>query len=351
VNNFAEKERFAPLPGLTHARHAFDRLVFVKLLNRALNPKCREDTPMHERKLFTIFGGTGFLGSRVVRHLLTAGHRVRVAARHPGSQPALLQSDRAEAVRADLFEPETLLAALNGADGAVNATSLYIEKGSLTYHAVHVEAAARLASLANWAGVLRFVQLSGIGSNPDTENSYVRARGHGETAVQSALPEATIIRPAVMFGDGDALLGTIRAVARSPAYPLFGAGDVRLQPAWAQDVARAIGKLLEADTGAPCYELAGADTLTYRELVETVARASGLRTLTVPVPFVIWKCLANIAERLSGAPLTRAQVALMQIDNVASGALPGFADLGITPRGVTDYLHEWQESSIATSER
>ncbi|MEQ3708803.1 hypothetical protein [Tateyamaria sp.] len=125
---------------------------------------------------------------------------------------------------------------------------------------------------------------------------------------------------------------------------------MRLQPAWAQDVARAIRKLLEADTGAPCYELAGADTLTYRELVETVARASGLRTITVPVPFVIWKCLANIAERLSGAPLTRAQVALMQIDNVASGALPGFADLGITPKGVTDYLHEWQESSIATSE-
>ncbi|KKM00005.1 hypothetical protein LCGC14_1808720, partial [marine sediment metagenome] len=92
-------------------------------------------------------------------------------------------------------------------------------------------------------------------------------------------------------------------------------------------------------------------TLTYRELVETVDRSSGLRTLPVPVPFVIWKCLRDIAERLSGAPLTRAQVALMQIDNVASGALPGFADLGITPKGVTDYLHEWQEDSIATSER
>lgn len=301
---------------------------------------------MRERKLFTVFGGTGFLGSRVVRHLLAAGHRVRVAARRPDSKPVLLQSDRAEAVRADLFEPETLSVALNGVDGVVNATSLYVERGDLNYHAVHVEAAARLASLANWAGVRRFVQLSGIGANPDAENSYICARGQGETAVQAASPAATIIRPAVMFGDGDALLGTIRAVARSPIYPLFGAGDMRLQPAWAKDVARAIGKLLESDTDARCYELAGADTLTYRELVETVARASGQRTCPVPVPFAIWTPLATIAEQLPTAPLSRAQVALMQIDNVASGALPGLADLDITAKGLMTYVHERGKQNV-----
>ncbi|UOA21321.1 NAD(P)H azoreductase (plasmid) [Sulfitobacter indolifex] len=303
-------------------------------------------------KLITVFGGTGFLGSRVVRHLLRDGHRVRIAARHPTSDPELSDSGRAETARADLFKPKTLSAALNGADGVVNATSLYVEKGDLTYHAVHVDAAARLATLANRAGIRSFVQLSGIGSDPDAENSYIRARGRGETAVQAALPSATVIRPAVMFGDSDALLGTIQAVARSlPVYPLFGAGGTLLQPAWAQDVARAIGKLLVSDSGAPCYELVGADTLTYCELVEEVARASGLRTHPIPVPFPIWKRLATIAERLPGAPLTRAQVALMQIDNVASGALPGLADLSITPKGIIGYLHERQESNCQTSKR
>lgn len=152
-----------------------------------------------ERKLFTVFGGTGFLGSRVVRRLLESGHRVRVAARDPHSIPALLQSDRAEATHADLLEPETLAAALNDVDGVVNATSLYVEKGDLTYHAVHVEAAARLASLTDQTGIARFVQLSGIGSDPEADVNYIRARGRGEIAVQAALPSATIIRPAVMF--------------------------------------------------------------------------------------------------------------------------------------------------------
>jgi NADH dehydrogenase len=296
---------------------------------------------MPQSKLFTVFGGTGFLGRRVVRHLLGAGHRVRIAARHPERELAFLQNDRAEPVRADLFEPETLSAALKNADGAVNATSLYIEKGDLTYHAVHVEAAERLASLARHAGLRRFVQLSGIGSDPEAENSYIRARGEGERVVKAAFPDATIIRPAVMFGRDDALLSTIGSIARRlPIYPLFGAGDTKLQPAWVQDVAKAIATLLEAKTSAACYELAGAETLTYRQLVETVARASGERTRPVPVPFMVWTPLASIAERLPGAPLSRAQVALMQIDNVASKTLPGLADLGIRATGVSDYLQE-----------
>lgn len=193
----------------------------------------------------------------------------------------------------------------------------------------------RLAALAGEAVTRRFVQLSGIGSDPDADDSYIRARGQGEAAVRAALPGATIIRPAVMFGDGDALLdallSVIRATARRlPVYPLFGTSRTRLQPAWVEDVVQAIARLLDADTSAFCYELAGADSLTYRELVETVAQASGLRSRPVPVPFAIWKPLAAIAEWLPGAPLTRVQVALMQTDNVAPGTLTNpFHPIGV----------------------
>ena len=294
---------------------------------------------MHQELLITVFGGTGFLGSRIVERLLAAGHRVRIAARHPEQKPALLRSGRVEAHRADLFDPDTLTAALEGADGAVNATSLYVERGDLTYESVHVEAAARLAALAKQAGVRALVQLSGIGSDPSADDSYIRSRGQGEEAIRAAYPSATIVRSAVMFGRDDALLSAIRTTARRlPFYPLFGSGKTRLQPAWVKDVANAIVRVLEADARAACYELAGSDITTYRRLVECVAQASGLRTHPVPVPFAVWQPLAAIAERLPGSPLTRAQIALMQNDNVASGTLPGMASLGITPRGVIDYV-------------
>ena len=137
--------------------------------------------PTESNRLFTVFGGTGFVGRRVVRQLLQRGHRVRIAARHPRRRGELLLSDRAEPIEADVFEPETLNAALQGADGAVNAISLYVERGDLTFRAVHVEGARRVARLAGQTGVRRLVHISGLGSDPGASDTYIRARGEGRS--------------------------------------------------------------------------------------------------------------------------------------------------------------------------
>ncbi len=243
--------------------------------------------------------------------------------------PDLLRHDRAEACYADLFEPDSLRRTLKGADGAVNATSLYVEQGDLTYHSIHVEAAARLAQLARQAGTLGFVQLSGIGSDPEVDDSYIRARGQGEKAVRANHEDATLVRPAVMFGKNDALLSAIQSILRqSPVYPLCGSGETLMQPAYVEDVANAISQALEVDSGAKTYELGGADIVTYRELVDCTAQQLGRPARTLSVPFALWRPLASIAEKLPGSSLTRAQVALMQIDNVVSSDLPGMASLG-----------------------
>jgi uncharacterized protein YbjT (DUF2867 family) len=81
----------------------------------------------------------------------------------------------------------------------VNAISLYVEHGSETFHSVHVEAAARIASVARRVGAKRLVHLSGIGADTASPSTYIRSRGEGEVAVQAAFPGAVIIRPAVLF--------------------------------------------------------------------------------------------------------------------------------------------------------
>jgi uncharacterized protein YbjT (DUF2867 family) len=174
------------------------------------------------RKLITVFGGTGFLGHRIVRHLLEHGFDVRTAARHPermGSRP-----DRAlETMKADIRDETTVAAALFGAYGAVNTVSLYFERGRATFEAVHVEAAARVARLARESGVERLIHVSGIGADPTSSVSYIAARGRGEIAVQRAFPGAILIRPAVMCGPDDAFLTTVvRLLRHLPIYPMFG---------------------------------------------------------------------------------------------------------------------------------
>ena len=284
----------------------------------------------------TVFGGTGFVGRRVVRRLSESGATVRIASRHAGRA----EGNNVERIAADARDERSVEAAVMDADGVVNAISLYVEHGRDTFHAVHVEAAARIARVARRAGTKRFVHLSGIGADVASSSRYIRNRGEGEAAVQAAFPGPVIIRPAVMFAPDDAFLTTILRLLRTlPAYPLFGDGRTRLQPVYVGDVAAAIAQVLrQTQTPYPIYELAGPRVYSYEELLRTIARTAGLRPRLVRIPFAFWDAAAGIAAFLPQPPLTRNQVELMQINTTASDSRPGFRVLGISPRSLEEEL-------------
>jgi uncharacterized protein YbjT (DUF2867 family) len=291
----------------------------------------------------TVFGGTGFVGRRVVRYLCESGATVRVASRHPGG----VEGDAVKQIVADAYDERSVEAAVAGADGVVNAISLYVEHGSETFHSAHVETAARIASIARRVGAKRLVHLSGIGADAASPSPYVRSRGEGEAAVQVAFPGAVIIRPAVMFASDDGFLTTIlRLVRILPVYPIFGDGRTRLQPVYADDVAAAITQVLrQSKKPYPIYELAGPRVYSYEELLRTVARTVGSRTVLLRMPFAMWDALGSVAEILPQPPLTRNQVDLMRIDTTASDNLPGFRALGISPRSLEEELEAMLEPS------
>jgi uncharacterized protein YbjT (DUF2867 family) len=284
----------------------------------------------------TVFGGTGFVGRRIARHLRGSGTTVRIASRHPKRG----EGDSLEQIAADAHDERSVEAAVVGADGVINAISLYVEHGSDTFHSVHVEAAARIARAARRGGSKRFVHLSGIGADAGSPSPYIRSRGEGEAAVQTAFPGAVIIRPAVMFAPDDAFLTTILRLLRSlPAYPMFGDGRTRLQPAYADDVAAAIAEVVrQSKKPSPIYELAGPRVYSYEELLRTIARNAGVRPVLMRMPFAFWDAVAGLAEILPQPPLTRNQVELMKIDTTASENLPGFRALEISPRTLEEEL-------------
>jgi uncharacterized protein YbjT (DUF2867 family) len=295
-------------------------------------------------RVVTVFGGTGFLGRRVVRQLRRHGYAVRVASRHPDRTPwPFSASDRQPVpVEADIHDEQSVAKAVFGAFGVVNAVSLYVERGSETFHSVHVAAAQRVAAQAQRAGVERLVHVSGIGADAASPSLYIRSRGEGEAAVRRAFAGATLIRPAVMFGADDAFLTTIiRLMHRFPVFPMFGRGQTRLQPAHVEDVADAIARLIDRDqTQGRTFECGGPEVYSYEDLLRVVAREAGLKPRLVPVPFAAWHVLAWMAEMLPSPPVTGNQVELMEHDNVPSPNMPGFAELEISPHAVDDILRE-----------
>jgi NADH dehydrogenase len=290
-------------------------------------------------QIVTVFGGTGFLGRRIVRDLRDQGFGVRIASRHA---ERVGEGSAQESIRADINIDDDVVAAVGGAYAAINAVSLYRERRSETFDAVHVKGAERLARQAQRAGVERLVHVSGIGADPRSKSAYIRSRGEGELAVRAAFPSATIVRPAVIFGPDDTFLNTlVTLLKRLPAYPLFGRGLTRLQPVHAGDVAEAIARTLQPDAPHPMtYELGGPQVYTYKEIIKLIADRLHKRRVFFPVVFSIWHALATIAERVPGAPLSRNQVELMETDTVVAKGMPGFDALGISPKPIEPTLEE-----------
>src|SRR5258707_2927509 len=195
----------------------------------------------------TVFGGTGFLGRRIVRHLRSCGFPVRIASRHPDRGHRLFGPDdpQLQSVGTNIHDERSVADALAGAYGAVNAVSLYVEHGQETFDSVHVESAQRVAAQADRAGVERVAHVSGIGADSVSQSLYIQKRGEGELAVRAAFADALLIRPAVMFGPDDAFLPTPPRVSpHLPIYPMFGRGLTRLQPAYVENVGEAIARAL-----------------------------------------------------------------------------------------------------------
>jgi uncharacterized protein YbjT (DUF2867 family) len=287
--------------------------------------------------MVVVFGGAGFLGRRLVHRLTTEGLTVRVAARHPEPARIELRSmgfDRVTIVPADVRDQASVAAAIAGADAVVNTVSAYVEKGGVTFEAVHVRGAETVAREAIAAGITRLVLVSGIGADPDSSSPYIRARGRGELMVQRVFPGATIVRPGAMFGPGDALFGTLAELARLlPILPLIGSGHTRLQPVFVEDVAEAVANILtDPGTVGRTYELAGPGVYTLRDLVRMTLHLMGKRRLLMPVPFAVAEIQARLFELLPNPPLTTGQVDLLKADNVASGTLPGLRELNIEPK-------------------
>ncbi|MBA5777539.1 complex I NDUFA9 subunit family protein [Stappia sp. F7233] len=293
-------------------------------------------------KHITVFGGTGFLGRRIVAQMLKRDFTVTVAARHPRrDDPSLSPKAGMRFAKVDIRDQKAVEDAIRGAYGVVNAVSLYVERGDLTFRSIHVEGAQGLAKSARRAGVDRLVHISGIGTERGSPSAYVRARAEGEEAVRDAFPRAALIRPSVMFGEADAFLNTLFSLTKwLPMIPLFGNGETRLQPVYAGDVAQAVAEVMASPAGPePVYELGGPDVLTYRDILREVLQCTGRRRLLLPVPMTIWDMLAAAVSVLPSPPITEGQVALMKADNVARARYPGFEELGIRPKSLASFMN------------
>ena len=291
-------------------------------------------------RLVTVFGGSGFLGRYVVKRLAKQGWRVRVAVRRPqeaGFLRPMGDVGQVVIVQANVRHRGSVQAAVEGADVVINLVGILSETGSQSFHMVQAEGAKRVAEAAKAAGVARFVQMSAIGADPQSDADYARTKAMGETAVKDAFPGAAIVRASLIFGPEDKFFNRFANMARYvPVLPLIGGGETKFQPVYVGDVADAIVALAEGKV-APAvtpFELGGPTVYSFRDLMALILKVTERKAALVPVPWFIARLNAAAIGWLPGAPITSDQVKLLETDNVVAESAPGFEAFGIAPDSV-----------------
>jgi NADH dehydrogenase len=276
-----------------------------------------------QRGLATVFGGSGFVGRYVVRELAARGWRVRAAVRRPdlaGHLQPMGAVGQIHAVQANLRFPESVRAAVEGADVVINCVGILSGSGKQTFDAVHAAGARAVAKAAREAGARRLIHVSAIGADAKSSARYARSKAAGEAAVLAEFPGAVILRPSIVFGPEDEFFNRFAAMAQmSPLLPLIGGGKTRFQPVFVGDLATATANVAEG-RGQPgaVYEIGGPEVVSFKELLDRTQAWTRRGRGYLRLPFALAKLQALLTAPLPNSlrPVTLDQVRMLQTDNV-----------------------------------
>jgi NADH dehydrogenase len=276
-----------------------------------------------------VIGGTGFLGSAIVRELArrpaSADFRFTLPTRRRERARHLLVLPTANVVDADVHDPATLARLVQGQDAVINLVGVLKggegEPYGQGFARAHVELPQKIAAAAKAAGVRRVLHVSALKAAVDAPSGYLRSKAAGEAVLKDAGFDLTLFRPSVIFGPGDAFLTLFAQMARiAPVFPLAGA-NARFQPVWLEDVAAAVAdSLLRSESIGAAYDLCGPKQYSLRQLVSYAAAVSGHPRPVIGLPDFIGWLQAWAMEFIPNGPMTR--------DNIRSMRVPSVCDAG-----------------------
>ena len=293
-----------------------------------------------------ILGGTGFVGRHLCERLNRAGIRATVPTRRLRNAQAVQTLPLVQPLEADVHDAQALARLLPGHDAVVNLIAV-LHGSRQRFEQVHVELPRTLAQAMQASGVRRLVHVSALGASANGPSDYQATKAAGEALLQSAGLDLTILRPSVIFGAEDRFLNLFATLQkRFPIMPLAGA-QARLQPVWVGDVAQALLYCLQHPaTSGQIFECAGPEVFTLADLVRLAGRLSGHVRPVLPLPMALGHLQAALLQCLPGEPLlSRDNLRSLQVDNVASGKLPGLQALGITPQALEPLAARYLEQA------
>ena len=249
-----------------------------------------------------VLGATGYIGSRLVPHLLEHGHDVVAASSSPPRPDRFGWDDRVRAIRCDVTDP----AAVAEAVADVNAVVYLVHSLDRSDFSDRDRVAAEtVAAAVAESDVRHLVYLSGLVPQvPEAElSAHIASRLEVERILLGATDGAVALRAGVVIGAGSTSFEIIRQIATLfLVQPVPTWMHSSVQPVAASDVLRAVTDALADDGPRGAVDLGSPDVVAYPELLRVVGGEAGLSRARVPVPVAPTSLVGLGAALVTTAP-------------------------------------------------
>ncbi len=293
-------------------------------------------------KKVLILGGAGFVGKSIVKNLLDLGVRVVVISRFYNKlkfSKLFGQPGQLEIISANIFEQGILEKYIIDKFAVINLCGILFEREANDFEKIHAYLPSLISNICKNYHIPKLIHFSALGVSKNSSSLYARSKAYGESRVLKIYKNANILRPSIIYGEGDNFFGKFEKISKfSPFLPVIGP-NVKFQPVFVTDVARAVVKLLESNTTTKTiYELGGDKLYTFESLMNLMLKILNRRRFILKLNPKLMILPGYFFKFLPNPPFTSDQMKLLMKDNLVNLEMPSFKDLKIVTSDLEDVL-------------
>ena len=309
-----------------------------------------------------IFGGSGQIGSFLIRKLTKNNLRVTVVTRNIHQRGLKIKTQAnagyIDIVESNIFEEKKIEKLFKEADYCINLIGiLYEKKGGNTFKNIHSIFPSLIAKLCKKYNLEHFVHISALGVNEAIDSNYAISKLEGEKKILDNFPNSTILRPSIVFSNADNFSTQFMTLLnRLPIFPLYYSGKTKFMPIHCSDLTDIIYHIISNGSETKIIECVGPETLTFKEILEILLNLINKKRLLLPFPLAIAKLSAKVFQLLPKPLLTEDQLRLLKYDNIPSGKYKTNSEIGLPSKlyfkeEVKKYSFMWRDGGEFSKEK
>ena len=309
-----------------------------------------------------IFGGSGQIGSFLIRKLTKNNIKVTVVTRNIHQKGLKIRTQGnagyIDVKELEIYDKEKIENLFSSADYCINLVGiLYEKKKGNSFKNIHTIFPTLLSKLCKKYTLKHFIHLSALGINEAVDSKYATSKLEAEKNILDNFPKTTILRPSVVFSNSDNFSTQFMTLLnRLPIFPLYYSGKTKFMPIHCSDLTDIIYHVLQKNNNPQIIECVGPEILTFKEILEILLNLIEKKRLLIPIPLAVAKLSAKFFQLLPKPLLTEDQLRLLKYDNVNSGKYKTNADIGVPSKllfkdEVKKYSFMWKEGGQYSTEK